>query len=62
MKIILRNERKALPNVTFAAEIIRNEVFTHFLIEKSRFYLKILQESWQLLQKKSRKLSLTNWV
>jgi hypothetical protein len=33
-----------------------------FLIEKSRFYLKLLQESWQLLQKKSRKLSLTNWV
>jgi hypothetical protein len=33
-----------------------------FLIEKSRFYLKLLQESWQLLQKRSRKLSLTNWV
>ena len=31
---------RALSNVTFAAEIVRNDVFTLFLIEKSRSYFK----------------------
>jgi acyl carrier protein len=32
--------KRALSNVTFAAEIVRNDVFTLFLIEKSRSYFK----------------------
>jgi acyl carrier protein len=33
-------DERALSNVTFAAEIVRNDVFTLFLIEKSRSYFK----------------------
>jgi acyl carrier protein len=33
-------DERAPSNVTFAAEIVRNDVFTLFLIEKSRSYFK----------------------